>query len=187
MPRVFHNHEGSILKFLRPEFDQTKKPRRHRGGPLVPQPEDHDAGKYIASHGQKIAEIKIESEDDAPFVAGLIQDSSISEAFKTEFTKVCGIMAQISKRPDRTDRDAHIGEKSHARIALNGDDFFSREERGVLQRLPNILGVQVRVLLPDLIDRHPVGHEIDEQRYRDPHTPDARAPAHHVLVECYPV
>jgi len=105
------------------------------------------------------------------------------EAF---LAKVDGVMALGTKPLDDAHPHAHVGEESHAR-RLYRTNFLASQPGGVLKGLLDVLSLQVRVILEDLVEGGAVSDLAHDHGHRDPHAADARAPAHDPWIESDPV
>ena len=55
------------------------------------------------------------------------------------------------------------------------------------QSLLNVLGLEVRIRLNDLVGAHPICNQIHDERYSDTHTSDAGPTVHDLAIERYSI
>ena len=103
---------------LSSSLERSAITRRRRGviepWRLITHPKDNDTWGYLTASCQQLAEIQVNREDHLPLRAGAFQDGRICCARQPDFASVNGIMPELVERTNRSDRDAHVGQKPHA-------------------------------------------------------------------------
>src|SRR5438876_898293 len=80
--------------------------------------------------------------------------------------KVDGVIALGTKPLDDAHPHAHVGEESHAR-RLYRTNFLASQPGGVLKGLLDVLSLQVRVILEDLVEGGAVSDLAHDHGHRD--------------------
>jgi len=92
-----------------------------------------------------------------------------------------GVIPLLAKPPGNGGGQPHVDEEPHER--LGRDHLLAREPGSVSERLLNVLSLQLRVIVENRLDSHPVGNLGHDHTDRDTHSADAGATAHHFGVE----
>jgi hypothetical protein len=79
--------------------------------------------------------------------------------------------------------DAHVGEEAHG-DALRPLHLLLRQPGSVLDRLLNVVTLEVRVAGEDLVKRRTMGDLADDHGHGNPHAADARPATELTMVEC---
>src|SRR5438105_7390307 len=111
---ILDEDDGAAFEFSRALRYHAKEARRDRTWRLITHPKDNDTWGYLTASCQQLAEIQVNREDHLPLRAGAFQDGRICCARQPDFASVNGIMPELVERTNRSDRDAHVGQKPHA-------------------------------------------------------------------------
>src|SRR5258708_2397255 len=93
-----------------------------------------------------------------------------------------GIVPALAQPVDDPAGHASIGEKTHP-AALRRNNLLLCEPGCVFERLTDISGLEVRVVVEDFVCARTMGDLPHDDRYRNAHATDARPPAHNFRVE----
>jgi hypothetical protein len=78
--------------------------------------------------------------------------------------------------------DTDIRQEPHSAL-LRGMNLLLREPRYVLERLPDVLPLQIRIVRENLLGGRPVRELANDHRDGNPHATDAGSSAHDLGVE----
>jgi hypothetical protein len=102
---------------------------------------------------------------------------------ETFIRKVNDVVACASQPPGHGAGKAHIREEPHAN-SLSYEDLLLGKPRRVLESLPDIFDLQIRVVVQYLLLGGPMRKLADYQGNGDPHAADARTSSQDFGIKC---
>jgi hypothetical protein len=184
--RFFDDQDRAATQGLRRSCQNRLEPFDDvRGAGILQTEEDHLGGTLSSKCGE-VTEVEIERQDDPILGQSFREDLLVERPMEALVPQVNGVMTTATQPLDDVHVHAHVGEELHV-PGLRAPDFVACEPGRVLKGLLNVLSLQVRVSLQDLLERRTVGDLPDDHRHGDAHPTDACPAAHDLRIEGDPV